>query len=174
MIVDPDGLHPLSCKASAGRASRHAELNGIIQRSLRRAKIASSLEPNIHDTRLRPDGITIPPWANGKSLLWDVTVACTAAESYVDHTSNSAGWAAEHAAREKFRKYDSLLTRYLFVPLAMETLGPICREGSIFLKDLSRRLEEVTGDLREGEFLRQRLAVAVWRGNGISLMGAMC
>ena len=175
VMVDPDGLHPLSCRASAGRTSRHAELNDIVQRSLRRAKIASCLEPNVQCTvvGLRPDGITIPPWANGKSLVWDVTVSCTAADSYIDHTSHSVGWAAEHAAREKRRKYVSLLITYLFVPLAMETLGPLCREGSCFLKDLSRRLENVTGDRQEGEYLRQRLSIAVWRGNCVSIKAAM-
>ena len=114
LMVDPDGLYPLSYTASSGRAARHSKLKNVLKRSLRRAKIASSLEPNdlIFSNSLSPDGITIPPWAHGKSLIWDVTVSCTAAESYLDHTSHIVGWAAEHAAKEKCRKYVAVYGRY--------------------------------------------------------------
>jgi len=126
------------------------------------------------DDGLRPDGITIPPWANGKSLVWDITVTCSAAESYINNTSDKAGWAAERAAKEKCRKYAGLLQRFLFLPLAFETLGPICKEGLCFINlDLGRRLENVTGESREGDMLRQRLSVAIWRGNGLSIMESM-
>ena len=80
----------------------------------------------------------------------------------------------EDAAQQKRRrKYGDLCSNYIFVPFAMETLGPIYKQARCFLKDLNRRLQDVTGDPREGEYLTQRLSVAVWRGNGVSVRGAM-
>jgi len=32
----------------------------------------------------RPDGLTLIPYANGRSLTWDVTVVCSTADSYID------------------------------------------------------------------------------------------
>ena len=48
-------------------------------------------------------------------------------------------------------------------------LGP---EASRFLKDLGRRLIDKTGDLREAAFLRQRLDIAVCRGNAMAFRGS--
>jgi len=31
----------------------------------------------------RPDGLTLIPWQDGKSLMWDVTVVSTLADSYL-------------------------------------------------------------------------------------------
>ena len=83
------------------------------------------------------------------------------------------GLLREDAAQEKRRKYSSLCSNYILVPLAMETLEPICKEGSCFLKDLTRGLKDATGDPREGEYLMQRLSAEVWRGNAASVRGAM-
>ena len=98
--VDSDGLYPLSCARGPGRAARHADLNAVLQRALRRAKIPSTLEPRglELDGGLRPDGVTIPTWHRSKSLIWDVTVSCTAAQSYLGHSASTPRWAAEHVA----------------------------------------------------------------------------
>ena len=44
--VDQSGVHGLSCRKSAGRFSRHAQINDIIKRGLSSAHIPSILEPN--------------------------------------------------------------------------------------------------------------------------------
>ena len=44
-FVQLDGLHPLSCRFSAGRFPRHASINNIIKRSLDTAGLHSILEP---------------------------------------------------------------------------------------------------------------------------------
>ena len=44
--VDQSGVHGFSCRKSAGRFSRHAQVNDIIKRALSSAHIFSILEPN--------------------------------------------------------------------------------------------------------------------------------
>ena len=44
-LVDEFGLHPLSCRLSAGRFPRHSALNDIIKRGLGAAGFPSQLEP---------------------------------------------------------------------------------------------------------------------------------
>ena len=71
----------------------------------------------------RPDGLTLVPWQSGKSLCWDVTMICPLAESYVSRAACEAGAAADVAATRKEQKYAELDSRYLFEPIAVETLG---------------------------------------------------
>ena len=124
-VVDSLGSHALSCKKSAGKSIRHAFLNELISRALPRAGVPSTKEPTglSRSDGKRPDGITQIPWCNGKSAVWDVTVADTLAPSYVSSTPQLAGSAAENAAAKKEFKYTSLATHHFFVPLAFESLG---------------------------------------------------
>ena len=68
--------HGLSCLKSAGRFSRHSNLNALIKQSLSSTHIPSVLEPrHLYRTdQKRPDGLTLVPCVDGKQLLWDVTV----------------------------------------------------------------------------------------------------
>lgn len=174
-FVDSSGLHPLSCSQSQGRRSRHTEINKIIHRSLMKAGYPCILEPSglCLDNQKRPDGQTIPHWSQGKNLVWDATVACTVATSYVNRSARESGWVAEHADSEKMNKYNELTTRFHVVPLAFETMGPVSCGTAKFIRDLSGKISSVTGDLREGTFLRQHLSLAVQRGNIASILGAM-
>src|SRR5260221_12336926 len=58
-LVDARGNHGLSCHRSAGRQSRHAQLNDAIHRALIGAGIPSSKEP---PGLLRPGGCTLVGW----------------------------------------------------------------------------------------------------------------
>ena len=62
--VDARGLHGLACKRSAGRSTRHQQLNDLIWRALKRADIPSTKEPTglLRGDGKRPDGLTIVPW----------------------------------------------------------------------------------------------------------------
>jgi len=112
------------------------------------------------------------PWQGGRSATWDVTVTDTLAESYLASTSTVAGGAAEAAADRKEQKYMALMGTHHFVPLAVETLGPINNKGLHFLSDLGRRLTESTGDPREKSFLFQRLSITIQRYNAICFQGS--
>ena len=63
----------------ASRHQRHAMLNDIIWRSIKRPQIPAHKEPTglASQGGKRPDGITMMPWARGKPLAWDVTVPDT-------------------------------------------------------------------------------------------------
>ena len=75
-VTEEDGWHEVSCLKSAGRFSRHSNLNALIKQRLSSTRIPSVLEPrHLYRTdQKRPDGLTLVPWAVGKQLLWDVTV----------------------------------------------------------------------------------------------------
>ena len=74
--VTMDSWHGISGLKSAGRFSRHSNLNAIIKQSLSSNHIPSVLEPRhlYRTNQKRPDGLTLVPWAVGKQFLWDVTV----------------------------------------------------------------------------------------------------
>ena len=166
-VVDRLGLHPLSCRYSAGRLPRHAALNDVVKRALTTAGIPSYLEPpglDRGDGR-RPDGMTVIPFKNGKPLVWDSTCSDTFAATHINHTALQPGYAADHAEANKRQKYNNLTDRYFFEPIAVETSGVLGSSTRVFLKELGRRMTSETGDPREGAWLRQRVSFAVTRGN---------
>ena len=171
--VDARGLHGLSCRRSAGRTSRHNYLNDVIWRALNKAGVPSIKEPPglLRSDGKRPDGLTQIPFESGKCVAWDVTVTDTLAASNLNLSSAAAGGAAEYAALRKVEKYTDLSDCYSFVPIAFETLGPVCLDGSDFINKIGSRLRAVSGDARETTFLWQRLSVAVQRFNAVCLLG---
>ena len=170
-IIDSLGHHPLSCRFSLGRHPRHAGLNDIIKRALNTAGLPSNLEPpglDRGDGR-RPDGMTVFPFKNGKPLLWDATCTDTFAATNIINCALHAGYAANHAEAAKTTKYQHLTDRYIFQPVAVETTGVLGMSTVTFLKELGRKMATETGDAREGAWLRQRLSIAVARGNALSV-----
>ena len=154
-MVDQLGAHALSCKFGIGRLSRHGMLNDIVHRAFTSAGIPAMKEPTglVKGCALRPDGLTLIPWAEGRSLAWDVTVTPTLAPTNLVHSVHVAGSAAEAAADRKLIKYASLSHSHLFVPVAIETHGPLCKAALDLFAVLGRRISERTGDPREGAFL---------------------
>ena len=69
--------------------------------------------------------------------------------------------------------FEKLINCYDIAPVAIESLGAIGPLSRALLKDLGRRIKESTGEARAHEYLVQRLAVAVQRGNAVSIMGTM-
>ena len=165
----------MACKRSAGRHPRHGLLNDVIWRAVLRAQIPSVKEPAglIPATELRPDGASIIPWARGRCLAWDVTAPDTLAQSHVQASAANAGAAAAKAEASKTNKYAAIAATHLFVPLAFETLGAWGPQAQKFVSDLGERITRVTRDIRETAFLKQRLSIAIQRGNAISIRGTL-
>jgi len=69
------------------------------------------------------------------------------------------------AATRKCQKYSELSTAYLFLPIAVETLGPMNDSAHEFFEILGRKITDVSGDRRKVSFLFQRLSVIVQRFN---------
>ena len=77
--MDTFGIHPLSCRFSAGRIPRHSAQSDVVRRGLSAAGIPSMLEPSGLDRGdgKRPDGITVYPYSRGRCLIWDATCVNT-------------------------------------------------------------------------------------------------
>ena len=171
-IVDKHGYHLLSCYFNVGRLPRHAAINDIIFRALSSAGMVSELEPeglNQNDGT-RPDGITRFPFSRGRPLCWDATCVDTFAETSVPQNAIQAGSAAANAEKAKVRKYSDLARRFRFEPIAIETLGVFGPTTKIIIQEIGRRIAEKTGDEREAMWLKQRLNIAVQRGNAASIL----
>ena len=76
-------------------------------------------------------------------------------------TSITPGAAAERAVLLKHTKYAAIEATHDFVPVAIETLGPINEEGTSFLCEIGERMKGVSGDPRETAYLFQRVSVIV-------------
>ena len=77
------------------------------------------------------------------------------------------------AERSKQEKYPALNQHYTFTPVAIKTAGPCDPETFVFLRELGCHLKQVTGEAKLFSYLRQRLIVAVQRGNATAVMGTM-
>ncbi len=174
-MVSEKGHHGLSCKRSAGRQSRHYNLNDTIRRALVSAKVPAILEPTgmCREDGRRPDGMTLIPWRSGRCLVWDSTCSDTLASSYIGSSSKTPGSVAEIAANKKRMKYREISESYHFLPFAVETMGPWCQEGKDFIDSLGKILAAVTGEPRSKLFLTQRISIAIQKGNAACVMGTL-
>ena len=169
--VDARGLHGLSCRKSTPRHQRHSNMNDIIWRAMKRAQIPAVKEPvGLSRDGKRPDGDTLIPWSRGKPLAWDATVPDTFAQAHVSATANRQCAAADTAATSKITKYEHLAATHHFVPVAVETGGSWNQLAIEFIQDLGKRTSVVTKDDMETQYLFQRLAMAVQRGNVIAFI----
>ena len=173
--VNEMGTHGLSCRFSSGRFFRHAAINDTIKRSLNAAKIPCQLEPNgfFRSDGNRPDGATMVPWSGGKVLVWDATCPDTLAPSYSSLATREAGVVAEEAERRKKVKYSHLESSYCSIPVAVETLGVFGPEARGLVKDLGRRIAHTTLEPLSTHYLRQRISVAVQRGNAVAILSSI-
>ena len=71
-------------------------------------------------------------------------IADNLALSYAAILSVSAGLVAEQSYARKLAKYSELAISHIFVPIAIESFGPICTEALTFLSELGRRMSVVT------------------------------
>lgn len=172
--VDKKGHHGLKCRKSAGRHARHSELNNIIKRALVSADVPAVLEPTglARTDGKRVDGMTLIPWSKGSTLIWDATCTDTFAPSNINFSTRQAGRAAEDKAQRKTRKYGELINQnYLFIPFSVETMGPWSIEAVKFFDELSKMITVKTNEPRSKSFLKQRLSMAIQRGNAAAIMG---
>ena len=124
-------------------------------------------------TCLRPDGLTLFPFKEGRCLVWDFTCIDTIAKSYINETRVSPGSAAEKAEKAKLAKYEELRKDYYMVPIAVETFGAFGPEGASLIKTIGKRIQDLTGEKRSTFFLFQSIFIAVQRGNAASILGTV-
>ena len=91
------------------------------------------------------------------------------ADSYLRSMSDSAGSTAETTTVRKESEYSTI-----FEPIAIETNGPLNASALNFLSEVGRRLNSISGDLRETLFLFQHLSVIVQRFNSVLITDSFC
>ena len=172
-LVDGRGTHGLACRRNKARLVRHSLLNDVVHRALTKAGFPAIKEPSglLRTDGKRPDGCSLIPWQGGKCVAWDVTAPDTLARSYLNETSQTTAAAAKSASRKKVAKYSDISRTHFFVPIAVESLGPINSAGVDFLCTLGRHLCDKSGDLRETSFLFQRISIINQRMNAAAITG---
>jgi hypothetical protein len=173
--VTAKGYHGLKCKSSAGRWSRHSAVNDVLARALRTAEVPVNTEPvgcSASDGK-RPDGLTLVPWTRGKSMVWDFTCKDTYAPTYVASCATNPGSAARVGEEVKKKKYEFLVNRFIFIPVAIETSGVWGTEGLRFVKEIGRRIARITEEARSTQYLIQRISLTVQRGNVAAILGTL-
>ena len=88
--------------------------------------------------------------------------------SYLVSVASKVAAAAEE---RKVSKYANLGQAYLFMPVAIETLGAFGPKTLAFVKELGRGVRRETGEEKATSHLFERLFVATQRGNAAATMG---
>ena len=169
---DRFGNHALVCRKIKSRFIRHQLGNDVIREAIKSAGIHSTLEPVgvMRNDGRRPDGATTTPWSRGKSLAWDFTCPHRLAASHLRTACREGATVATESEAIKRSRYADIPSCYIFEPVAVETLGGIGESTWLLLKEIGKRLERQTGEKRSFSFLRQRLNVAVQRGNAACIL----
>ena len=122
--VESNGHHGLACRRSSVRHRRHALANDVLVRAVRSVEVHAELEPPrlLRGDGKRPDGASLDPWTGGRYLVWDFTCPDTLAPSHLRQSFLQAGSAATNAELPKYLELASS-DDYIFIPVAIETLG---------------------------------------------------
>ena len=121
----------------------------------------------------RPDGLSIFPFKRGLCLCWDATCVNTFANTNLFNSAVSAASAAEEAEKLKRLKYPALVQRFQFEPIAIETSGVFGPSSIKIIREIGQRLRAATGEPRETSWLKQRLSIAVQRGNAVTILASV-
>src|SRR6218665_2753217 len=93
-------------------------------------------------------------------------------KSCMTASAAQSGAAAAIAEDRKMQKYHAFLQDPVFIPLALETMGPINTAGLNLISDLGRHLTLATGEQRETTYLLQRLSITMQRFNAVAFRGS--
>jgi len=104
-------------------------------------------------------------------MIWDFTCTETVAPSHINQTSARAVAAADTAEKSKREKYASFAGQYEVILVAVETMGLWGEQAFQFIQALDVRIATATGDPRSADFLHQRVAIAIQRGNAAAVLG---
>ena len=121
---------------------------------------------------IRPDGITVFPFAGGRSLIWDATCYDTWSQTGITSSAVQPGSSSKKAEKGKATKYSDLNDRLRFQFAAVETSGVFGPSSMKFLVYVCSKKTEIASDRRETEHLFQCIQLAVMRGNAYSVMAA--
>src|SRR6218665_681115 len=87
------------------------------------------------------------------------------------HRNGCRGWRG--SCNRRHEETCKVLGTRKVMPVAVETFGPINREGLAFLTETGSRLCRTTGDASETSLLFQSLSVTIQRFNAVAFQGTM-
>ena len=93
------------------------------------------------------------------------------AQSHVQSSSTRAGSAVATAEANKTVNYADIISSVDFTPVAIETTGVWGEQALALITAIGRRIAHETHDPRSTLYLRQRISVAVQRGNACCILG---
>ena len=73
--------------------------------------------------------MTIYPWKNGSTMVWNFTCSDTIAPSHIQISSAIPGKVAENAETAKLTKYRNLSADYEVISIGVETFGSLSPNG---------------------------------------------
>ena len=79
------------------------------------------------------------------------------------------GAAADQADKFKRAKHQEIAQSYLFESIAVESTGVYGPSTRKLINTTGSRIRQVTGDPRETQWLKQRIGLAVQRGNALCI-----
>jgi hypothetical protein len=139
--MDLLGDHPLCCKKSGDRITRHNRLRNLVFKLADTGLLAPEMEKlgilGVTDkTRRRPGDVSIRNWSFRRGLAIDVAVICPLAESHLGKLEPCESY-AQH---EKIDRYADAFVHsdYDFAPVIFETSGALNKEGETVLKQIIR------------------------------------
>ena len=116
--------------------------------------------------------VDVPPKNLSSATRVDVTCVDTFAAAYVHNTSKNAGKAAEDAEKRKESKYKELVgDGYIFIPIAIETMGPLGQSGLKLLQEIGKKISNKYGEKNSTSYILQSISIAIQRGNTLSILG---
>jgi len=86
-------------------------------------------------------------------------------------SSVAAGSSVAKAELKKVQNYRDITANVDFVPVSIETSGVWGEEGLSLVSEIGLRISDISHDPRSTGFLRQRISIAVQRGNACCVLG---
>ena len=160
-MVHAKEFHGLSCKRSAPRQIRHAQMNDITWRSVKKAQYPAVQKPvDCHGRTEKTE------WGNDDSM--DEREAVGLGRDYPRYVCELLYWrdidendsSGRQSEENKTTKYIDLAKTHHSVPIAIETGGAWNKLALEFITELGRRISSVTQELRETQFLFQLLLIS--------------
>ena len=99
-------------------------------------------------------------------MIWDFTCCDTTCESYRKISAKKASSAAELREDQKAKHYKDL-TNYLC------PFGAWGSQGLKLIKEIGRKICDVTGEKRSTFYLLQNISMAIQRGNAACIVGTV-
>ena len=105
------------------------------------------------------------------SLCYTMKINCHAAPRFVPPAGRITNWSqmlwfgGMTQPATDYKKYADIIAGVEFVPFAIETSGVWGEQALDLVKEACRRIAALTHEPRSTAFLRQRISVAVQRGN---------